>query len=152
MLSGTIGMPYLIGMALALVVASFAAIVGLDRERGFYPTLMIVIAAYYDLFAVISGSGMTLRSELLASTAFAVAAIVGFRFNLWFVVLALASHGVFDFVHGRLIFDSGVPSWWPAFCGTYDVTAAICLSLRLVTGSRNLTLTIESANVCGGRE
>jgi hypothetical protein len=133
MLSEAIGMPYLIGLVLALIVAAFAAAVGLDRERGFYPTLMIVIAAYYDLFAVISGSEIALRSELLASAAFAVTAIVGFRFNLWFVVLALAAHGAFDFVHGRLISDPGVPSWWPAFCGTYDITAAICLSIRFAS-------------------
>ena len=45
-------MEYLIGLILALAVAGFAAVLGFDRERVFYPTLLIVIASYYALFAV----------------------------------------------------------------------------------------------------
>jgi hypothetical protein len=37
-------MAFLIGAALALGVGLFAHYVGLERDRGFYPTLTIVIA------------------------------------------------------------------------------------------------------------
>jgi hypothetical protein len=47
-------MDYVIGVALAFVVSAFAALAGFDRERVFYPTLLIVIASYYVLFAVMS--------------------------------------------------------------------------------------------------
>jgi hypothetical protein len=50
------------------------------------------------------------------------------------VVPALAAHGVFDLAHGRIISNPGVPPWWPAFCGTYDVTAAAFLAWRLKIG------------------
>ena len=48
-------MPYVIGIVLSAGVAVFARVVGFDRDRAFYPTVMIVIAAYYVLFAVMSG-------------------------------------------------------------------------------------------------
>ena len=38
--------PYLIGALLALAIAAGARFAGLDRERGFYPTVLIVVAAY----------------------------------------------------------------------------------------------------------
>src|SRR5262249_5375062 len=34
-----------------LAVAGFAVIIGFDRECAFYPTVLIVIASYYVLFA-----------------------------------------------------------------------------------------------------
>ena len=49
-------MEYLIGLILALAVAGLAAITGLDRERAFYPTVLIVIASYYVLFAAMGAS------------------------------------------------------------------------------------------------
>ncbi len=51
-------------------------------------------------------------------------AILGFKFDLRWVVAALVAHGVFDFFHPHLIANLGVPAWWPQFCLTYDLTAA----------------------------
>ena len=39
-------MGYFIGATLALAVGVFGTRAGLDRDRAFYPTVMIVIAAY----------------------------------------------------------------------------------------------------------
>jgi hypothetical protein len=39
-------MGYLIGLILSLAVAGSATVIGLDRERAFYPTVLIVIASY----------------------------------------------------------------------------------------------------------
>jgi hypothetical protein len=121
-------MAYLIGVVLALAVSLFARLVGLDRDRAFYPTVMIVIAALYGLFAVMGGAPAELAGEWVAMGGFILLAVLGFRLNLWFVVAALFAHGVFDFFHGHLVANPGVPAWWPAFCGTYDVTAAACLA------------------------
>jgi len=43
----------------------------------------------------------------------------------------LFGHGVFDTVHGHILANAGTPAWWSAFCGTYDLTAAAYLALRL---------------------
>jgi len=121
-------MAYLIGVVLALAVSLFARLVGLDRDRAFYPTVMIVIAALYGLFAVMGGAPAELAGEWIAMGGFILLAVLGFRRSLWFVAAALFAHGVFDFFHGHLVSNPGVPAWWPAFCGTYDITAAGCLA------------------------
>src|SRR5438309_1023175 len=114
-------MEYVIGLFLSLAVAGFAIIVGLDRERAFYPTVMIVIALYYVLFAVMAPSGRPLVDEIVAASAFLLLATIGYKRNLWLVAIALVGHGVFDFVHHFLIENPGVPHWWPGFCLVFDL-------------------------------
>jgi hypothetical protein len=123
---------YLIGASLALAVSGAATLLGLDRDRAFYPTVMIVIASYYVLFAVMGGSNHALGVETAATTLFLVASIVGFKYSLWMVVAALAAHGIFDAFHGQLIANPGAPVWWPRFCLTYDVAAAVYLAYLLL--------------------
>jgi hypothetical protein len=132
-------MEYWVGASLALAVSLTASFAGLDRDRAFYPTLTIVIASYYALFAVTGGSTSALAVESLVIAAFAFVAILGFRTNLWLVVIALAAHGILDFVHGHLVSNPGVPSWWPAFCATYDLTAAAYLAWLLGSSRRRAT-------------
>lgn len=127
-------MDIVVGIALALAVSILATLVGFDRDRAFYPVVMVVIASYYALFAVMGGSLQALVPETIAMGVFALAAILGFRKNLWLVVAALAAHGVFDFFHGYLIDNPGVPAWWPAFCLAYDAVAAAFLASLLRRG------------------
>jgi hypothetical protein len=123
-------MAFLIGIALALAVFLFARLSGFDRDRAFYPTVTIVVAHYYVLFAVMGGQG--LGPEVLVMALFAAAAVAGFKTSLWVVAAALAGHGAFDLVHARLIDNPGVPAFWPNFCMSYDVMAAACLGWLLI--------------------
>jgi len=50
----SLSMPYMIGIVLSVGVALFASYVGFDRDRAFYPTVVIVVASYYVLFAAMS--------------------------------------------------------------------------------------------------
>jgi hypothetical protein len=127
-------MPYVIGLTLSGAFAVFARYVGFDRDRAFYPTVMIVIASYYVLFAAMSGSIQTTAIEAVVMVLFAAAAVAGFKSSAWIVVGALAGHGVFDAVHGFIIENSGMPAWWPAWCFAYDVGAAIGLGWLLSHG------------------
>lgn len=124
-------LPYVVGLVLSIGVALFARWVGFDGDRAFYPTVLIVIASYYVLFAVMSGSGETVLLESIIMTLFAVAAVAGFKSSAWIVVVALAGHGVFDAFHGHVVENSGVPAWWPAWCLAYDVGAAASLGWLL---------------------
>src|SRR6185369_4685075 len=83
---------YLIGAGLALSVSLLARFVGLDRDRAFYPIVMIVIASYYGLFAVMGGSMRALGLESIAIAGFLLITILGFKLNLWFVVGASERH------------------------------------------------------------
>jgi len=127
-------MALLVGALLAFAVGLFATASGLDRDRAFYPTVMIVIASYYSLFAVMAASTRALVLESLVAGAFVAVAILGFRSSLWVVVIALGAHGVFDLAHGSVMSNPGVPGWWPAFCLTYDATAAGFLAWLLTSG------------------
>lgn len=121
-------MAYLIGIGLALAILLSVRLVGLDRDRGFYPTVMIVIALLYGLFAVMGGSLRALGLESVGMAGFIFVTILGFKRNLWWVVGALFAHGVYDFFHGHLFINPGVPAWWPQFCMAFDVVAAAFLA------------------------
>ena len=127
-------LPYVVGIVLSIGVALFARWVGFDRDRAFYPTVLIVIASYYVLFAAMSGSVQTVVIESVVMTLFAAAAVAGFKSSAWIVVVALAGHGVFDAVHGHVVENAGVPAWWPAWCLAYDVGAAAALAWLLRRG------------------
>lgn len=127
-------MPYLIGVALGLVVALFVRLAGFDRDRSLYPTILIVIASYYGLFAILGGSMRALGLEVVVFLAFTAAAVAGFAVNLWWVVAAIAAHGASDSFHLQLIENPGVPAWWPAFCLAIDVCLAACLAALLLRG------------------
>lgn len=103
---------------LSLVVALFARVVGLDRDRAFYPTVLIVVASYYVLFALVGGSMSALLAESIVMAMFVAAAVTGFKGSRWI-----------DSFHGAVIDNPGVPSWWPAWCLAYDVGAAGALAL-----------------------
>ncbi len=120
-------MAYLLGTLLALVVAVTARVTRFDRDRSFYPTLLIVIASYYLLFAVM-GSPSALIAELLFALFFAALAFTGAYISVWFIGAGLALHGVFDLFHAALLTNEGVPLWWPAFCFAVDVTLALWLA------------------------
>jgi hypothetical protein len=49
-------MEYLIGVGLAAAVYVFAMVSGFDRERVFYPTVLVVVGHYYILFAAMGSS------------------------------------------------------------------------------------------------
>jgi hypothetical protein len=124
----------MIGFLLATSVGLYTTRIGLDRDRALYPTVTMVVAAYYVLFAVMGGTTQALVLELLVCAGFVAAAAVGFRSSLWIVVVALAGHGVFDLAHAAVITNAGVPGWWPRFCFAYDVTAAGFLALVIRRG------------------
>lgn len=78
-----------------------------------------------------SAAQSALSLELLAGAVFVTLAITGFKKSLWWVVAGLIGHGLFDFVHGDIISNPGVPVYWPGFCGTYDVVAGAYLAFSL---------------------
>ncbi len=124
-------MPYLIGVGLALLAGVFARVVGLDRDRAFYPTVLIVIALLYGLFAVLGGSVSALVAEAGGIIFFVVLGVLGFRYSAWLTVVGLAGHGVYDLFHPHVVANPGVPAYWPQFCMAYDVTAAVFLAWLL---------------------
>jgi len=129
-------MEYVIGIVLALALTTGATVVGFDRDRVFYPAVLIVVAAYYILFAAIDGSTAVVIRESLVAGGFLLVAVIGFKTRLWLVAAAIAGHGIFDFFHHLLIDNPGMPHWWPGFCMAFDVTAGIYFAVLLSRRSR----------------
>jgi hypothetical protein len=123
-----------VGALLAFAVGLFATGIGLDRDRAFYPVVTIVIASYYALFAVMGASTHAFVLESLVGTVFLAVAVSGFKSSLWLVAAALAAHGIFDLGHSTVMSNPGVPSWWPQFCLSFDVTLAAYLAWLLRSG------------------
>ena len=130
-------MEFAIGIVAAIAVGLFATAIGFDKERSFYPVVLIVIAALYLLFAVMGGSTHSLIAEAIAALVFMTLAGLGFRKSPWFVVAGLALHGVFDFFHHVVIANPGVPVWWPGWCLAYDVVAAAYLAVLILIRNRS---------------
>ncbi len=129
-------MEFAVGAILALSACGLGVVAGFERDRAFYPVMMIVIASYYDLFAVIGGDGGVLGVEFAISLVFAGLAVLGFRVNLWLTVVGLLGHAILDFFHARVVTNSGLPAWWSNFCATFDAMAGLYLAWRLVQTDR----------------
>lgn len=113
--------PIVVGVLVAVGVAALAKFTRFDEDRSFYFTVLVIIASYYVLFAVLGGSGLALVWELVIAAAFSTVAIVGALHAPILVGIGIIAHGLFDFVHDGIIENPGVPTWWPSFCGSVDV-------------------------------
>ena len=113
--------PFIAGVFLAVIVAALGKVTRFEQDRSFYPTVLIVIASYYVLFAVLGGSSQALFWESVVAVAFAAIAVFGSLRVPLLVGVAIAGHGLFDLVHHGIIVNQGVPSWWPIFCASIDV-------------------------------
>lgn len=125
-------MELLIGLTLAGLTVVSARFAGFDRERAFYPVILIVIASYYILFASMGQSSASLLPEMGWAVAFSGVSIAGYKRSMWLVVAGLVAHGIFDFVHAFLVSNPGVPPFWPSFCAGFDVLIAAYLASKLI--------------------
>ena len=114
-------MEYIVGISTAVALWVFGRVSGFEKDRSFYPTVLIVIALLYVLFATLDGRYSVVLIESAFALIFIGAAIAGYYRSCLIVAAGITAHGVFDFVHYFLIEDRGVPIWWPGFCGTVDV-------------------------------
>jgi hypothetical protein len=121
--------PVVIGLLLAVGIATLARFTRFDEDRSFYSTILVIIASYYVLFAVLGGSRHALGWELVIAVVFSTVAIIGALVLPALVGIGIIAHGLFDLVHDVLITNSGVPTWWPSFCGSIDVLLGLWVLL-----------------------
>lgn len=114
-------MEYLVGIFTAVALAVFARTSGFEKDRSFYPTVLIVIGFLYVVFGTIDGRFSVILIELFFALVFSSAAVIGYRTSCLIVAGGIAMHGVFDFVRHFFIEDKGVPVFWAGFCGSVDV-------------------------------
>jgi hypothetical protein len=120
-------MAYAIGIVLGVIIALAGRISGFDKDRSFYPTILIVIALYYLVFSVIDGRFSIILSESVVIVPFITAALVGAKKSHRLVAAGLVLHGIYDFFHNVFFINAGVPSWWPPFCFAVDIVLALAV-------------------------
>ncbi len=131
-------MDYIVGITLALLFCGAAAGLGMDRERVFYPAVVMAVASYYLAFAVVDGRSEVMLAEVAIAAIFIAGAVAGFKLNPWIAVIALAGHGVMDGLHHHLVHNTGVPQAWPGFCMSFDVTAAAIVAWVMRARARGI--------------
>lgn len=120
-------MEYVIGLLLGIIVALMGFVLQYDRDRSYYPTLLMVIASGYILFGAMSGSLETTIIESLIALVFIGIAIYGSRTTRRIVAVGILLHGLFDIVHAEFIVNTGVPEWWYGACMAFDVVVGLWL-------------------------
>ena len=120
------------GLVAALVVAVAARASGFDRDRSFYPMVLVVIALLYVLFGVEDGAASVVAAEAAVALAFVALSVAAFRRRSPALLAAgLALHGAWDLAHPVVLpASNAVPSWWPAFCIGVDLPLAAWVYLR----------------------
>ena len=122
-------MEYLIGAALGAAIAGSARALRYDEDRSFFPVVLIVIATYYVLFAVMSGRSAVIVTELGIALLFSAVAVLGGRISLGVVAAGLVGHGAFDLAHHAIVENPSVPLWWPGFCAAVDGVLGLAVIL-----------------------
>ena len=127
-------MEYLVGIVLGILIGSSMSLIGMDRDRALYPAALIVIAAYYVLFAAMAGSTDAIIAEIAGGLVFVALAVAGFRSTLWLAAAGITGHGIFDIFHDYVISNPGVPGFWLGFCSSIDIVLGLYLAALLWLG------------------
>ncbi len=134
--------PYVVGVLLAVAVAALGRVTRFDQDRSFYSTILVIIASYYILFAILGDSTSALVGETAIAIIFSAVALFGaLRFPL-LVGIGIAAHGLFDLVHHFIIENPGLPPWWPGFCMSIDLLLGVWV-IGLFRSRRTNTVAIS---------
>jgi hypothetical protein len=113
-------MEYLIGVMSTIIIIALARIATFERDRSFYPIVLIVIGFLYVLFAAIDGRTEVVFVESVFALVFTAVALFGFKKSEKVVGFGIMMHGFFDISHHLFIQNNGVPIFWAGFCLSID--------------------------------
>lgn len=120
------------GILIAVIVVLRFRSGRLEKTKWAYPMFLATFPVYYWVFAIYASDYPALFNELMASVAFFAIAYVAYKFRSFATLLLLASgyvaHAAYDFYHGAWFTNSGVPAWWPEFCGSVDVLVGVYIA------------------------
>lgn len=125
--------PLTTGIVLTVAVLGISSALGLHRERGVWPALLIAIAAFYVVFAFEHSSASGIFWQSAIAMTFMVLALFGYKTSLWFIVAGLVLHGIFDGV-SLWLGASPAPHWWGPFCVGVDFLLAAALAHWIAKG------------------
>ena len=133
-----------IGILIAVIVILRFRARRLEKTQWAYPMFLTTLPIYYWVFAVYASDYPALLNELMASIAFLAIAYVAYRSRSFATLLLLAigyvAHAAYDFYHDALFVNSGVPTWWPEFCGSVDFLIGGYIAYRAFSLRRRVAI------------
>ncbi len=131
-------------LAIGAVVAVFVVLGfnawGLEKTRWAYPVLLATFPINYWVFAIYAADSAALLKEILAGTVFLAVAYTAYKVRSFVTLLLLAVgyvlHAAYDFYHGLFFVNAGAPTWWPEFCGSFDVLAGAYIAYLAFSSPR----------------
>ena len=119
------------GIVIAIYVVVRFRKTKLKKRKWVYPLFLATFPIYYWAFAVYGSDYMALKNELLTGALFITLAYGAYKLSNFNAPLVLAigymGHAIYDVGHNTLFINSGVPLWWPEFCGSVDILIGIYL-------------------------
>lgn len=121
---------------LAGVLIAASTILGIkfgktENKPWAYPMVLSLYPMFYFGFAIYANDYPALIQELIYATPIFLICIIASFKNIKYSAIILAvgyiAHGVYDAIHHQLFINSGMPIWWPEFCGTVDILIGLYL-------------------------
>jgi hypothetical protein len=120
----------LLGLGLAAVTCLLLWPLSAETARGVVSHLVTLIAAVYIGFAIGSKGELSVRRQLAGSAVFVALALAGLWHGWIWLVLGLALHGFWDFLHHGERGHDVVPGWYVPACAAYDWAVAAFVGYR----------------------
>ncbi len=105
---------------------------GMLSERSGAAVLLMAVAVFYPVFAAAEADTAGLVLHLLIFAGFTFLALRAYHRGLFLLAGGLIAHGIFDIIAGFIATPG--PSWWPAFCASFDIVAGVMILQLIQTG------------------
>ncbi len=121
---------YLLGLVLALATCAVLWPLPPEMARGAVSHLLTLIAAVYVGFAIASEGRLSVRRQVAGCAVFVGFALAGLWAGWIWLVIGLALHGAWDFLHHGDRGHGVVPAWYVPACAAYDWLVALFVVWR----------------------
>ena len=117
------------GLGLVAITSLVLALLPEAWARDTTAILLTLIAAIYIGFALGSQGRLGLPRQIAAAAFFVLLAFLGLWLNWWFLVIGLALHAGWDYLHHGEHGHGVVPGWYVPLCAVYDLALALYVAL-----------------------
>ena len=93
-------------------------------ERLYLSIVLFVIALIYVAFGLHDGDPKHLQEELIGLAIYGSLAAVGYRRSIWWLVVGIGGHALWDWAHKPDMLEGYTPSWYREYCILVDLMLA----------------------------
>ena len=121
----------LAGLLIAVITVLSVKLGKTENSPWAYPFILACYPLFYFGFALYANDSHALIQELIYSIPIFIicllTALKSFKYSACILATGYVIHGIYDFFHHHLFINTGMPVWWPEFCGTIDLIIGVYL-------------------------